>query len=74
MILEFDKNKEHFLKSVRKNLNNFAISVHSQLTKSKFTKSHIKSRREIFNELVEKNPAVELLRQKFNLNIETDPD
>lgn len=74
MFLEFENNKEHFLKHVRKHLNNFAIKVIPKVSATKETKNHIKTRRELFQELVDKNPSVEFLRQKFNLNIDSDPD
>ena len=74
MVLEFENSKEHFLKSVRQKLNNYAIRAITKVSTSKETKNHVKTRREIFQELVDKNPAVELLRQKFNLNIDNDPN
>ena len=73
MILEFDKNKEDFVKKVRKQLNNFHIKILTAISKENKTKSHIKSRREIYEELVQKNPSIEKLRQSFGLDIENEP-
>lgn len=74
MIMEFDKSKDDFVKKVRKKLNNYAIRVFTEVTKDKNTKSHIKSRKDIFNELVEKNPNIVILAQRLGLDIENEPD
>ncbi|MDO5654539.1 MAG: hypothetical protein Q4G27_00195 [Flavobacteriaceae bacterium] len=74
MILEFEQAREHFLKALRTQLNNYSIMVITKVSKSNETKNHIKTRREIFQELVDKNPSLELLRKKFNLNIDNSPD
>lgn len=73
MILEFDKLKEDFLKNVRKKLNNFSIQTITKVSAIKKTKSHIKTRREKFDDLVKINPNIEILRQKFGLDIENEP-
>jgi DNA polymerase-3 subunit gamma/tau len=46
------------------------ISVLDPNTKSEKPKEHIKSRQEIFEELMDKNPALKMLKKELNLTIE----
>lgn len=73
MIFELDKYKQRFLKTIRTKLNNFGILIETKISQSKKTKNHIKTRRQKFDELVEKNPHVDILRKTFGLDIENEP-
>lgn len=70
---EFENSKDDFVKCIRESLNNYAVSVQTEVTGGKEGKSHIKSRREKYEDLLKRNPDIELLRQKFNLDIDREP-
>ena len=74
MEIEFDRVKEDFVRSARKSLNNYALRVISDVSKDVTTVSHIKSRRNIYDELVEKYPIVDKFTRSLGLDIENEPD
>ncbi|MGI9528018.1 MAG: hypothetical protein ACR2MS_13000 [Weeksellaceae bacterium] len=72
MVLEFDKLKSDFLRKARKTLNNFHIQVEPLISAVKETKSHIKTKKEIYEEMVKVNPLIEKLRNELGLDINGD--
>ena len=73
MAIEFENVKDDFVTELRQAVNNFYVKVERKVSLSKDTKQHIKTRKDIFNDLVKINPSVETLRQVFQLNIEDEP-
>lgn len=73
MVFEFDKEKENFIRCIRKKLNNYAVMVETKIKEGKKTKSHIKTRKEKYFEFVEANPLVQKLSQALRLDIDNEP-
>ncbi|MXV38233.1 hypothetical protein GO491_06020 [Flavobacteriaceae bacterium Ap0902] len=73
MVLEFEKLKDDFLRRVREKLNNFHIQVKTKVSTSKNTRSHIKTRKEKFQEMVEEFPILDKLRIELGLDIDNEP-
>lgn len=72
MLLEFEKSKEHFVKKARKKLNNYGLMVVSEVSEETQTVNHIKTRKDIYQEFVERNPMVEKLAKQLGLDIENE--
>ncbi|MBV7440035.1 hypothetical protein KRX57_01240 [Weeksellaceae bacterium TAE3-ERU29] len=73
MAIEFENVKDNFVTELRQAVNNFYVKVDKKISVSKNTKQHIKTRKDIFEDLIKINPSVETLRQVFQLNIEDEP-
>lgn len=71
--LEFEKIKDEFLKELRTEFNNFHIQAITKIAKTKSKKKHIKSRTDIYKELVKLNPKIEEIRIKLGLDVENEP-
>lgn len=73
MAIEFENIREDFVTSLRQALNNFYVNIHKKVNTAKKTKKHIKTRREIFEDLIAINSAVAKLKEVFNLDIDSEP-
>lgn len=69
---EFENIKENLLKELRKDFNNYKIQISSEISKSKIKKKYIKSRADIYKEIIKLNPMVEDIRIKLGLDIENE--
>lgn len=69
---EFEKIKENLLKELRTDLNNFKIQISSEISKTKIKKKYIKSRADIYKDIIKLNPMVEEIRIKLGLDIENE--
>lgn len=65
---ELESQQFELLKFIRKQLNNFEISLDIDVS-DEMEKQYVYSPREKFEKLVEKNPNLELLRKTFNLDV-----
>lgn len=65
---QFGSVRSKLVSYLRKDLNNYGISVITQVLKSE-TKKYIYTPQEKFQKLVESNPDVLLLKTKFGLDI-----
>lgn len=74
MQAEFDRTRENFVQTARQNLNNYGLRVISEVSKEVSTISHIKSRKDMYQDLVEKYPIVDKFTKRLGLDIENDPD
>ncbi len=68
---EFEGIKEKFMSQIRIHFNNFKIETVYKLNQEK-VENYTLSKKEQFQKLVEKNPSLELLRIRLDLNIEND--
>lgn len=73
MIVEFDKLRGKFLKKLRTTLNNFSITIDTVVSKTDVKTNYVKTRKDIYNDLVKANPDIEYLKEKFGLDIENEP-
>ena len=68
--IEFQKQSKDFVSFLRKNLNNYSITIKiNVLAQDEGVKIHLGSK-EKFVKMTEKNPDLKLLRDQFNLDIE----
>ncbi|MRI63842.1 hypothetical protein EDM00_07545 [Ornithobacterium rhinotracheale] len=74
MAVKFENIREELINELRKSLNNFYVSINKKIIDEVPENVHIKSRRDIFNDLIEANPLVEVLQQKFLLDLDNTPD
>lgn len=66
--IEVEKEKQHLLDFLRKNLQNFNIDLTIEVNEIE-EKKYAYTPREKYEKLKEKNPLIEKLRQEFDLNI-----
>ncbi|MRJ11023.1 hypothetical protein EDL98_07980 [Ornithobacterium rhinotracheale] len=74
MAVKFENIREELINELRKSLNNFYVGINKKIIDEVPENVHIKSRRDIFNDLIEVNPLVEILQQKFLLDLDNTPD
>ena len=68
--IEFQQQSQDFLSFLRKNLDNYSIKIQlNVLAMDQGVKVHLNSK-DKFIKMAEKNPDLNLLRDKFNLDIE----
>ncbi len=68
---EFEAIKEPFMLALRTHLNNFKVDAVLKINSEK-VENYTLTRKEQFMKLVEKNPALDTLRKRFDLDIEND--
>lgn len=73
MAIEFENLREQFVIFFRENLNNYYIQILKKVKDEASDKKHIKSRRDIFNEMAEKNENLLRLQKIFDLDIDNTP-
>lgn len=68
---EFDLQKDALMRTFRDKLNNHYIEFEVQIH-SKSTQNFIKSKAEIFQEMVEKNPILLKMKNEFGLDLNSN--
>lgn len=73
MIQEFNSIKPEFIKFAKEQLDNHYLEVEAVISESKTDKKYIKTREDIFEDLVKVNPEISHLHKVFRLDIENEP-
>lgn len=73
MAIEFENLREQFVTFLREQLNNYYIQVIKKIKAEISNKKHIKSRRDIFEEMASKNQNLLKLQKIFDLDIDNAP-
>lgn len=74
MAVKFENVRDELINELRKTLNNYYVTLNKKVIDEVPQEMHIKSRRDIFNDLVKENPLIEVLQQRFLLDIDNMPE
>lgn len=69
---EFDLQKDALMRTMRQKLNNHHIEFEVQISKSEETKTYIKTKKDIFTEMAEKNPILLKMKNEFGLDFNSN--
>lgn len=73
MSIEFENLRDNFTINLREKLNNYYIQIEKVVNTVASKKKHIKSRKDIFEELVQINPNLTNLQKIMDLDIDNEP-
>lgn len=69
---EFDLQRDALMRLMRQKLNNHHIEFEVQISKSEETKTYIKTKKDIFTEMAEKNPILLKMKNEFGLDFNSN--
>ncbi|KGB67773.1 hypothetical protein [Ornithobacterium rhinotracheale] len=74
MAVKFENVRDELINELRQSLNNYYVNINKKVIDDVPQEMHIKTRRDVFNDMVKENPLIEVLHQKFLLDIDNMPD